>query len=630
MRSTPPAVLLLLAACGGGEPDPALLWDPAAGELYAFPDDAFTVDDPAARTGLRVAIDPAQIPELGDVPETFQQVFRDLGSLDGFGGTAGISLRFSEPIDLATLGSGESTGSLEAAVLILVDGWPEPWPFEVRSADEATSIILEPMRPLPPATRVAVVVTDRLRTATGRPLARGPAMAAALRGEGDAVTGRVAGRIQAAAADTVARGAVTTADQVVGAVVFTTQSVHEDALAIAADAATRDVRPTAVPTCVTEPLWIRCEGSFTAVDYRGADGLLDEVVDAVDTGTTWELPFTVWLPLERPGPYGGDAFPVLIYGHGLGSGRDQGARLAEFAAPRGMATVAIDAVMHGQHPTAQSGSTLGRTLDFFAISTSDLSFQPFRMRDHFRQSTFDKLQLVRMLELGVDVDGDQVVDLDPERISYLGVSLGGIMGPELLALSPAIQAAVLVVPGGRVGNIVRDAGQFGIVITLMRPEGATDGDVERFFPVLQTVLDRGDAAAWAPAILATEKPDGFPPAVPHLLVGMVLEDDTVPNSTNLALARALDVPVVPPELMAVGLVGQTGPAPVSANLADGRTAGLLQFDLVPDGAGGLEPATHSNIGDSEVGAEAWFRFLDSQLTQPAPIIVDPYAELGLR
>ena len=623
-------LLLLLAACGGGDPEPQLLWDPGGGQLYAFPDDAFTVDDPASRTGLRVAIDPAGIPELGDVPETFQQVFRDLSSLDGFGGTAGISLRFSQPIDLATLGTGEATGELDAAVLILVDGWPAPWPYEVRTADEATSIVLEPMRPLPPATRVAVVVTDRLRTADGRPFAAGPAMAAALRGEGDAITVRVALRIQAAAVDAVERGAVAAVDEVVAAVVFTTQSVHEDALAIAADVAARDIAPTATPTCTPETLWIRCEGSFTAVDYRGADGFFEEVVDAVDTGSTWELPFTAWMPLERPGPYGGDAFPVLIFGHGLGSGRDQAERLAEFAAPRGMATVAIDAVMHGEHPTAQSGSTLGRTLDFFAISTADLTFEPFRMRDHFRQSTYDKLQLVRMLELGVDVDGDQVVDLDPQRITYLGVSLGGIMGPELLALSPAIQAAVLVVPGGRVGNIVRDAGQFAIVVQLMRPEDATDGDVERFFPVLQTVLDRGDAAAWAPAILAADKPDGLPPASPHLLMGMVLEDDTVPNSTNLALARALDVPVVPPELMAVGLVGQTGPAPVSANLADGRTAGLLQFDWVPDGQGGMEPATHSNIGDSEVGVEAWFRFLDSQLTQPAPIIVDPYAELGLR
>jgi len=250
------------------------------------------------------------------------------------------------------------------------------------------------------------------------------------------------------------------------------------------------------------------------------------------------------------------------------------------------------------------------------------------MRDHFRQSTYDKLQLVRMIEGGVDVDGDQVADLDAGRMAYLGVSLGGIMGPELLALAPSLRAGVLVVPGGRVGNIVRDADQFQIVVQIMRPEDATDGDVERFFPVLQTVLDRGDAVAWAPALL-DEPPAGFPGAAPDLLMGMVLDDDTVPNSTNLALARALDVPVVPPELREVGLVGETGPAPVTGNLADGRTAGLLQFDQIPAGDG-MEAATHSNVASSDVGVEAWFRFLDSWLTAPAPTIVDPYAELGLR
>jgi len=623
-------ILPVLVACGGSDPGPELLWNPGGGEMTAFPDDSLTVDDATARTGLRVAIDPDAIPELSRLPATFQQIFRDLGGLDGFGVSGGIALRFSHPVDLAALGSGPATGDPGAAVVLLVDGAAAPWPYEVRSADDATTVILEPMRPLPPATRVAVVVTDRLRAADGTPLAPSPAMAAALRGDGDAVTARVAPRVRAAAADAVNRGVVASADQVVGAIVFTTQSIHQDALAIAADIAGRDIHPDAPPTCTTEALWIRCEGSFTAIDYRGADGLIDDIGVAgdVDTGTTWVLPFTVWLPLERPGPYGGAAFPVLVYGHGLGSGRSQGERLAEFAAPRGIATIAIDALMHGQHPTAESGSTLGRTLDFFAISTTDLSFAPFVMRDHFRQSTYDKLQLVRMIEGGVDVDGDQVADLDAGRMAYLGVSLGGIMGPELLALAPSLRAGVLVVPGGRVGNIVRDADQFQIVVQIMRPEDATDGDVERFFPVLQTVLDRGDAVAWAPALL-DEPPAGFPGAAPDLLMGMVLDDDTVPNSTNLALARALDVPVVPPELREVGLVGETGPAPVTGNLADGRTAGLLQFDQIPAGDG-MEAATHSNVASSDVGVEAWFRFLDSWLTAPAPTIVDPYAELGLR
>src|SRR5688572_2765612 len=57
-------LLPLLAACGGADPQPHLLWDPGAGEMAAFPDDTFTVADPEARTGLRIRIDPAEVPEL--------------------------------------------------------------------------------------------------------------------------------------------------------------------------------------------------------------------------------------------------------------------------------------------------------------------------------------------------------------------------------------------------------------------------------------------------------------------------------------------------------------------------------------------------------------------------------------
>jgi hypothetical protein len=235
-----------------------------------------------------------------------------------------------------------------------------------------------------------------------------------------------------------------------------------------------------------------------------------------------------------------------------------------------------------------------------------------------------------MVEAGLDLDGDDVVDLDADRLIYLGVSLGGIMGPELIALSPGIEAAILVVPGGRVSSIVQDAEQFSIVIDIMRPQDATDGDVDRFFPVLQTMLDRGDAAAWATQLLVPieDRSAGLPAAAPHILMAMVLDDDTVPNSSNRALARALGIPVVPPLRQEIGLIGMTAEAPVLANWIDGRTVGLLQLDRVADGQGGIEPATHSNVGDSDVGVEAWFRFIDEHLTEGVPVIVNPYVELG--
>jgi len=628
-------LLLAVFAASGCANDPEadhaqLLWNPGGGQLSVFPDDAFTIDDATTPTGLRVTIAPEAMDELSELPETFQQIFRDLDKLDGFGITAGLTLRFNEALDPGSLQSGQATGDGMASIGLFVetsDG-VKAWPYELQLTEEDRTVILMPMIPLPPKARAFMAVSSRVLTADGTPVGASPTMAAALAGTpADDMSARVAERMRAAAQTYQDLGGVSAPEQIAGVVVFTTQSVHEDAIAIADDIRQRTVSSDNI-TCTDAATWTFCEGSFTAIDYRGSDGLIG---DELDTTSTYELEFSIWLPTESPGPYGGAGYPVLVFGHGLGGGRDQAERLATFAAPRGMATIAIDAVRHGRHPTSTNNTTLLNTLDFFGISSTELTFEPLLMREHFRQSTYDKLQLMRLILGGIDVDGDKVVDLDPTRISYLGVSLGGIMGSEFLALAPEITAGVLVVPGGRVGSIVSDASQFSILIDIMKPPGTTDGEVDRFFPVLQTLLDRGDAAAWATHLLVDRpgRPAGLPAAHPHILMGMVLDDDTVPNSTNRALARALDIPLVPPMRQDVGIITMSDDAPVMGNLGDGRTAGLLQFHEVQDDDGSMEPATHSNIGDSDVGAEAWFRFLDTHLRNGTPTIINPYVELGL-
>src|SRR5262249_48900476 len=69
-------------------------------------------------------------------------------------------------------------------------------------------------------------------------------------------------------------------------------------------------------------------------------------------------------------------------------------------------------------------------------------------RDGLRQTVADLMQLVRVIEVGMDLNGDRIRDLDPSRISYLGGSLGGIYGTVFLAVEPDVHAGVPVVPGG--------------------------------------------------------------------------------------------------------------------------------------------------------------------------------------
>jgi hypothetical protein len=69
-------------------------------------------------------------------------------------------------------------------------------------------------------------------------------------------------------------------------------------------------------------------------------------------------------------------------------------------------------------------------------------------RDALRQTVADLMQLVRVIEVGMDVNGDGSRDLDSSRIYYFGQSLGGIYGTILLAVEPDVRAGVPNVPGG--------------------------------------------------------------------------------------------------------------------------------------------------------------------------------------
>jgi len=369
--------------------------------------------------------------------------------------------------------------------------------------------------------------------------------------------------------------------------------------------------------------WVRCEAVVELSDYRDEDGVLRRAASEPATPvTSYRVPVTFWLP-----PSGEPPYPTLLFGHGLTGDRYQAQRLAEVAAPQGFATVAAPALMHGAHPTNPDpeASALPVVLQFFAIGDlSERALHATKLRDHFRQTTWDRLQLTRLLEQGPDVDGDGAADVDPDRLAYLGVSLGGLMGPELLATTDAYGAGVLVVPGGRVSTIISDSALFSSIIDLLRPRGTTDGDVRRFFPILQTVLDAGDPASYAAHGLTDRLPRA--PDVPSVLLGVVLDDDTVPNTSNYALGRAYGVPIVEPLLREeVGFEVVTGP--LRGNFAGGAaTGGLLQFDYVLD-EGEVARATHDNIGDSDVGAEAWFDFIATHLDGLARVR-DPYAAVG--
>jgi len=156
---------------------------------------------------------------------------------------------------------------------------------------------------------------------------------------------------------------------------------------------------------------------------------------------------------------------VAIFGQGSGQTKQTGLFvIAVELAAHGIATIGINAVGQGYGPlgtvtvTQVSGEAVtfpadGRGVDLNGDGRIDANeelnaAQPIRSRDGLRQTAVDVMQLVRVIEVGMDVDGDTVPDLDASRMYYVGFSQGSFYGTLVLAVDPDVHAGVLNGDGG--------------------------------------------------------------------------------------------------------------------------------------------------------------------------------------
>jgi hypothetical protein len=184
-----------------------------------------------------------------------------------------------------------------------------------------------------------------------------------------------------------------------------------------------------------------------------------------------ELMMQLFLPSGTK-PAGG--WPVAIFGHGFTDSMFGAPwAVASVFASRGIATLAINVVGHGGGAQGSlsvntaSGTVVvpagGRGIDQdgngVIDSTEGSSAAAPRIaissRDGLRQTVIDLMQLVREVEVGMDVDGDGVADLNAQQIYYSGQSFGGIYGTMFLGVEPNVQAGVPNVPGGSITEVAR-------------------------------------------------------------------------------------------------------------------------------------------------------------------------------
>ena len=246
-------------------------------------------------------------------------------------------------------------------------------------------------------------------------------------------------------------------------------------------------------------------------------------------------------------------WPVAIVQHGLGGDRTNALTMADEFADACFIVARIDLPMHGITNTAsplyqaanertfnvdlQNNTTGASTPDgkidaSGAHSITTLLSSPLTGRDLLRQGQADISVIAKSLAR-LDVTGDAVADVDPTRMHYVGLSLGGIAGVAQAKYAPDIRTVTVAAPGGVLTKMLHESP----TLRPDRPSRSRSAAQRRagrhalydnLFREIQTIADPGDPINHI-CDCANNKPF-------HLI--KVVADTVVPNSTTDLLIRA--------------------------------------------------------------------------------------------
>jgi hypothetical protein len=458
-----------------------------------FPSDRWTAADPTQNTGRRVNL---PLPDPVTHPSDYQDT-QVLNTLDGFNLQPRLSIPFDGPIDVNTVSS-------QTVFLVSLGDTLDPHDHGGQVVginqvvwDPATNTLhAESDELLDQHTRYALIVTCGVQDTAGNPVGASEAFRRfrhEVRGEYkhdllDAV--HAAHRLGIPERDIVTASVFTTQsitavlekirDQVHAATPAPadfllgpggTRTVF-DLNAVSGITFNQQTRVNAPLTSVSVPLSQLqiipgAVGQIAFGKYLSPDYLTSQVfIPPVGTRTGTpviqsvnEVYFNLYLP-SGTAPTGG--WPVAIFGHGRNGDKNFSMRVAATMAAHGIATIAINAAGHGFGPlgtltvTPTAGSPVtfaagGRGIDLngdqvIGASEGWTAAPPREIigeRDGNLQTVVDFMQLARVIEAGMDVDGNRSRDLDPSRVFYVGFSMGGIQGAAFLAVEPAVRAGAL-------------------------------------------------------------------------------------------------------------------------------------------------------------------------------------------
>jgi hypothetical protein len=564
-----------------------------------FPSNLYTVPDSSQLTGVHVDL---PLPDCSTNPSDCADI-AILNTLDGFNVQPRISVPFSGPIDLSTVSS--------TTIFLVGPGDHLVGINQVEWEPLTNTLHFESNEQLAQHSTYLLVVTNGVHDSDGAPIEATFRHDLNFGQTKDAATKAYRKALLDALPMALAGGAVT--DDIADASLFTTQTV--DAVSrkirtqltastptfLLGSAGERTVFPvssiasvqwrrqlTSGPTlaapaflptpAITATVGTLAFGSYASPDYETLAKVIPPYGTASGTPVvqgTNQVQFTLFVPngVQPPG-----GWPVAIFGHGFTDSKNGAPwAVAGSLAGAGIATIAINVVGHGYGALGtytvnrvappsvglyaggrgfdQNGDTaIGNTEGVSAIGAQAI----IGNRDGLRQTAIDLMQLVKVIEAGVDVDGNGSADLSTSRLYYAGQSFGGIYGVPFMALEPDIRAGVPNVPGGPIIEIARLSPSFrplvGIALISRIPSLYNAPPNPSFTSFIENMPLRNlptvtDTVPGASAIQETidrtewvqqaANPAAYAPYFTQpVIIQFARGDMTVPNPTASAILRA--------------------------------------------------------------------------------------------
>ena len=577
-----------------------------------------------------------------------------MNALDGFSTVAPMTTSFAEALDSASIAAAVHVydGSTGAELSFGQDYVAIPNPTD------AKILVIKPIKPLKGATNYLVVVTSDLQSATGKPAAaskiftlmKSPvplantAGVSQIPGVPDANAVALEGLRQTVKpALDVAQAHGITKDKVAVAWSFKTQTLGKVLKAIqaasaadpyASNATNLGAVATAIPAATFAAgvgLPISAYSNLGSV-VTGAVQLpyyLDEYSAAnpnplAPLTSVFQMDAATGLPVVKSVqnvnylltiPNTAGPWKVAIFQHGFTVDKTAIFGIANTLASAGYATIAIDAVLHGDrtfgldlvnNTTGAPGSdTYADASGTHYLNLTSL----LTSRDNIRQSVADLIHLANIVKVStLDVvsntngaPGADAPDLDTTvPLVFVGHSNGGILGTVLAGVMPAtdINKYVLANPGGDYATILQNSGAFSPVVNAGLA-GATPPvlvgtpEYAAFFFAAQTVVDDGDPLNYA--ALAASK---------GIFLLKTTPDGVVPNAQTDALSLNLGLKQVSGNLAtqnanawALGVVA----SPQAGNGFVNYTAGSHSSFLDPTSSAAATTAMQTDTATFLVG-----------------------------